>query len=219
VLPECLCTSRCLPLPARGDAPEGQRRLVSPFVKRPPNRIGLPATLNPANILTSGIRFRKRHMLSTSQQRDQDSTKDAAYASEARLVSELSFHISSGNGPIFCKALGAEFNYASGRTDLIGVCSDGKLHAFEAKLYKWRKAFDQARRNSCFAHYTYVVLPRQSAQTALTFTEKFRRLGVGLVILGRGQLTLAIKPKAQRPFVPWLTDAAKNMLKANERPM
>src|SRR2546427_5324293 len=39
--------------------------------------------------------------------------------------------------------------------------------SFEAKLKDWRYALDQAYRNTCFAHKSYVVVPEATALTAL----------------------------------------------------
>ena len=37
------------------------------------------------------------------------------------------------------------------------------LMAFEAKLKDWRYGLDQAYRNTCFAHKSYVVVPEATA--------------------------------------------------------
>jgi len=131
------------------------------------------------------------------------------YPTEAKLVDELCEELSSADFPVSCEKHGLEFNYASGKTDLIAICAKGKLHAFEAKLTKWQKALDQARRNSCYAHYSYVVLPKMNAKTAIKNRNKFRQHGVGLLTFGNGKPKLEIRPVSRKPFVPWLTEAAK----------
>jgi hypothetical protein len=75
---------------------------------------------------------------------------------------------------------GVEFFYQRGRTDVVAVDDDGRVIAFEAKLLKWREALQQAYRNTCFAHRSYVVLPRHTAMLAHRYSAEFALRGIGI---------------------------------------
>jgi hypothetical protein len=136
----------------------------------------------------------------------------AGYRNERSMVQALSILVTSQQGPVHCIEVTEEFDYASGRTDLVGLGRKDTLHAFETKLAKWREALDQARRNSCFAHYCYVALPGRAANLALKARDEFRRHGVGLVVLTAQKARLAIRPRKNAPLLPWLTETALSLL-------
>ena len=135
-------------------------------------------------------------------------TAASGYRTERKLVEDLSFVVKDETGPVSCRKVAHEFDYASGRTDLVGLGHQDEVHAFEAKLSRWREALDQARRNACFAHYCYVALPTKAASMALQFEREFVKHGIGLIVLGMQQAELAIKPRRNDPLLPWLTKAA-----------
>lgn len=128
------------------------------------------------------------------------------------MVRKLSAMVTGESSPVRCFEVTQEFDYASGRTDLVGLGYRGTLHAFETKLTKWREALDQARRNGCFAHYCYVALPERVAHLALHEREEFRRHGVGLLVLAGKRGRLAIRPRKNDPLLPWLTESALALL-------
>lgn len=132
-----------------------------------------------------------------------------AYALEDELVQDFANSIKIAGQSIQCSSLGFEFAHQSGRTDVIGVTKKGHLIAFEGKLIHWRKALDQARRNTSFAHYSYVLLPNHTASLALRNREQFHRFGVGLIVMHDGQPKISIRAKRHNPLMPWLTDTAK----------
>lgn len=132
-----------------------------------------------------------------------------SYILEDELVRDFATSVKIADERIQCSSLGFEFAHQSGRTDLIGVTKKGYLIAFEGKLLQWRKALDQARRNTSFAHYSYVLLPSYSANSALRNREDFRNLGVGLVVMHNGQPKISIPARRHNPLMPWLTDTAK----------
>lgn len=136
----------------------------------------------------------------------------ALYSSERTLVRDLSRLVTSRRGPVRCREVAFEFNYAAGRTDLVGLGQESEVHAFETKLSKWREALEQARRNTCFAHYSYVALPVKAADNALKAKDEFRRLGIGLVALNGEHGRLAIRPRRNAPLLPWLTQSAVGFL-------
>ena len=131
------------------------------------------------------------------------------YILEDELVKDFAASIKITDKRIQCSSLGFEFAHQSGRTDLIGVTEEGYLIAFEGKLLQWRKALDQARRNTSFAHYSYVLLPNYSASSAKKNREHFQNLGVGLVVMHNGRPKISIRARRQEPLMPWLTDTAK----------
>lgn len=55
-----------------------------------------------------------------------------------------------------------------------------RLTAIEAKIKDWRKGLMQAARYRFFANRALLVLPPETARTALTFIATFRDLNVGL---------------------------------------
>jgi hypothetical protein len=136
------------------------------------------------------------------------SREEACYLTEQSLVEELTSVVVERSSPVLCREVAREFDYASGRTDVLGLGEKDEVHAFETKLSKWREALDQARRNACFAHYCYVALPAKAAQAALRCEREFIRHGVGLIVIGMQQVELVIKPRRNDPLLPWLTEAA-----------
>lgn len=152
--------------------------------------------------------------MNTSAAHRQSASTDGGYRDERSMVEDLSALLTSRKGPVRCSQIASEFDYSSGRTDLVGLGRNHVLHAFEAKLLKWREALEQARRSTCFAHYCYVALPKRSADLAIKAREDFRRHGVGLVVLTGRKATLAIRPRRNEPLLPWLTRAAVAQLSA-----
>jgi hypothetical protein len=128
------------------------------------------------------------------------------------MVQDLSILLTNQSGPVRCREVTYEFDYRSGRADLVGIGGQDLLYAFEAKLAKWRDALYQARRAASFAHYCYVALPPRAADLALKAKHEFRRHGVGLVIVSPGESRLAIRPRRNDPLLPWLTKIAVSKL-------
>lgn len=104
--------------------------------------------------------------------------------------------------------LGTEFNYQRGRTDIIGVSSEGKVIAFEAKLTKWKEALHQAYRNQCFANLSYVLLPETEINNASKYNLEFNRRGVGLCCLTELGISIVHDAHETVPLQPWLRDRA-----------
>lgn len=106
-------------------------------------------------------------------------------------------------------AINHEFDYQSGRVDIVGASSDGCVLAFEAKLSKWRSAIHQAYRSTSYANYVYVVLPAKTAKRAARFPEEFDRHGVGLIAVDSEDFEILIPSPEHTPIIPWLTDAVR----------
>ncbi len=104
--------------------------------------------------------------------------------------------------------LAREFDYRRGRVDIIGVCEEGHLIAFEAKLTRWRDALHQAYRSTTFANFAYVVVPIATARRAMKFEVEFERRGVGLIAVEGNVVTIMLAAPRHDPLQPWLTEAA-----------
>jgi len=146
--------------------------------------------------------------METSALYQRNARVEATYLDERSMVQELSTFLISRNGPVRCSHIASEFDYRSGRADLVGLGRDSVLYAFEAKLLRWREALEQARRNTCFAHYCYVALPKRAADLAIKARDDFQRHGVGLLVLTGHEVRLAIRPRRNLPLLPWLTKLA-----------
>jgi hypothetical protein len=140
-----------------------------------------------------------------------------SYSTEKRLVSDLSAHVTNGRGSVKLSKLAFEFGHSSGWTDVVGLGGRKVLHAFEAKLNRWKDALDQARKNRCFAHYCYVALPATAAKRALESRQDFEKFGVGLVVVSTDSARLAIRPKRNAPLLPWITKVAVATLERSRR--
>lgn len=130
------------------------------------------------------------------------------YRSEQELVDAFCSALCVQNTPWGELTLAREFGYERGRTDVVGVDSDGSILAFEAKLARWRDALQQAYRNTCFAHFSYVVVPEETAQRAERSSHEFQRRAVGLCYLSQGSLVVRVAAVRQDPIAPWLSRVA-----------
>jgi hypothetical protein len=101
------------------------------------------------------------------------------YSTECELVDHCVARLGEVGSPWGSLDLVREFFYHRGRVDVAGVAADGHVVAFEAKLTRWRDALQQAYRNTCFAHSSYVWLPWDIAQVAFRYTDQFERRRVG----------------------------------------
>lgn len=127
------------------------------------------------------------------------------YRSERGLVRHFVRQLHKKNCPWGPVLISREFNYLRGRADLVLVAEQGKhVMAFEAKLERWREALQQAYRNTCFAHSSYVVLPRKAALRAQRYLGDFTFRNVGLCYIDGERITVAITPEKKPPLEPWL---------------
>lgn len=106
-----------------------------------------------------------------------------------------------------------EFDYLRGRVDVIAVDPANTVIAFEAKLKDWKSALHQAYRNTCFAHQSYVVLPKSTAFTALSYLAEFEKRGVGLCYVDSGSVTILQASPSIAPLEPWLAAEVVSMLR------
>jgi hypothetical protein len=131
-----------------------------------------------------------------------------AYASEQLLVDHFIEQVGSSGSPWGELRLSTEFDYQRGRTDVVALTAGGMVLAFEAKLTRWRDALHQAYRNLCFAHRSFVVLPRAAAERASRFPREFSRRNVGLCYVENGEIVVLLAPGHSDPVLPWLSERA-----------
>ena len=126
------------------------------------------------------------------------------FANEKMLVDRLLSLLQSKS--TFCGTVRVtpEFFYSRGRTDVVAVAEDESLIAFEAKLRDWRTALHQAYRNTCFAHSSYVVLPKKTALAAFRFVGEFEKRGIGLCYVDDSTLVVLRVSSHNEPIEPWL---------------
>jgi len=103
---------------------------------------------------------------------------------------------------------GVEFFYQRGRTDIVAVDDGGCVIAFEAKLTKWREALQQAYRNTCFAHRSYVVLPKHTALLANRYSAEFELRGIGICYIWQDNVIVLQEAGEADPLQPWLARQA-----------
>jgi hypothetical protein len=128
---------------------------------------------------------------------------------ESNLVQDFVISIQESDPKYFDVAqVAQEFGYTGGRTDIIAKTCSGEVIAFEAKLYRWKVALNQAYRNSSFAHYSYVVLPETATQKALKQSSEFETRGIGLCSFSASGLTVEIEASRKKPIQPWITNNA-----------
>ena len=130
------------------------------------------------------------------------------FATEAELVSKFAVCLGQHGTPWGETRLAFEFDYRSGRTDVVALLQDDSLIAFEAKLTKWRDALHQAYRNTCFAHRSYVVLPERTALTAARYGAEFVHRNIGLCYLSYAGIVVVLDVKQSEPLQTWLAQRA-----------
>jgi hypothetical protein len=140
------------------------------------------------------------------------------YSTEKMLVEQFVRLLGSGENPWGPMSVSCEFPYSRGKTDVVALADGEILIAFEAKLKNWRCALDQAYRNTCFAHRSYVVMPETTAATAFAYIAEFKRRGVGLCYVDNlGRITILEEPETMAPIEPWLSArAASHVRNENE---
>jgi len=139
-----------------------------------------------------------------------------SYVLESEVIEDFESRISDCENPFDINRVAFEFNYISGRTDIIGESLGGDLVAFEAKLSKWREALNQAYRNSSFANYSYVLLPKDACKKALEEEHEFVRRGVGLCSISGSDIRIEIKASWKKPLQPWLKQGALKYIVGEE---
>jgi hypothetical protein len=135
-------------------------------------------------------------------------TRQDHYPTEDFLVQEFCSALASNETPWGKVNLIREFNYLRGRTDVVVVDRNNNVLAFELKLRKWVHAMQQAYRNTCFAHHSYVVLPEPTAKLAHRYFREFERRSIGLCSIKDGSVVILVPAVHQKPIQPWLSNFA-----------
>jgi hypothetical protein len=133
----------------------------------------------------------------------------SAYNSERDLVETFLDNLGAYS-PWGDISTSSEFFYQRGKTDVVAVGEDGLVLAFEAKLTRWREALQQAYRNTCFAHRSYVVLPKETALLAYRHTVAFNRRHVGICYVEGEEVVILEDAAEVLPLQPWLSAKAKS---------
>ena len=135
------------------------------------------------------------------------------FDSENELVH--SFLLLVGNkrrSPFAAPLVAREFNYLNGKIDVIALGKDRRVFGFEAKLTRWKEALHQAYRNAAFCHFSYVLLPSEVSNRALSASDSFFQRGVGLCSLANGHIEIKIRAPLNKPLQPWLTRSAQEFI-------
>ena len=132
------------------------------------------------------------------------------FQTEEAMVGAFVELLSSGTTPWGVVRVVREFPYVRGRTDVV-VTTEEITIAFEAKLTDWRRALDQAYRNTCFAEESYVLLPLGGVDRALKCLGEFRDRGVGLCCISKGNFSILQEPISRQPIEPWLTAQVREL--------
>ena len=126
------------------------------------------------------------------------------FTSEQNLVDRFVSLLETDLTPWGKVACSREFDYARGRTDVVAVGEANTLIAIEAKLKDWKYALHQAYRNTCFAHQSFVLLPKAVALAVTVFGAEFERRGVGLCYIDGTSLAIVYNSPFITPLEPWL---------------
>jgi hypothetical protein len=144
-------------------------------------------------------------------------TKKGRYPSEDVFAKEFCSFLESNESPWGQVNVVREFNYSRGRTDVVAVDQNNNVFAFELKLKKWSQAMQQAYRNTCFAHSSFVVLPESTARLAHRYCRDFTRRSIGLCSITDGEVFVLVPAVHQEPIQPWLSNIAISKSGGNSR--
>jgi hypothetical protein len=130
------------------------------------------------------------------------------FTNEHTLVDTFVRLLKSNRTPWGRLRFAREFYYSRGRTDIVAIGGANVLFAVEAKLHDWRYALHQAYRNTCFAHRSFVLLPKSGAFSAFSRVGEFDRRGVGLCYIDGKNLVVLHDSPHLTPLEPWLASEA-----------
>lgn len=136
------------------------------------------------------------------------------FSNEQALVDSFVSRLGARGAPWPAEHVATEFYYQRGRTDVVFTVDDSVI-AVEAKLQDWRTAMHQAFRNRCFAHRSYVLLPKTIALKAHHFAGEFERRRVGICYLENSMIVVLHTALESDPIEPWLSQRAKQHIVAS----
>lgn len=137
-----------------------------------------------------------------------DSVINMVFSTEQMLVDSFVALLEASHTPWGELEFAREFDYSRGRADVVAVGKCDTLIAFEAKLKDWKVALHQAYRNTCFAHRSYVLLPKAAALSAMGYSAEFEKRGVGLCYIDGKDLIILQESALTPPLEPWLLSDA-----------
>ncbi|MFZ2652238.1 MAG: hypothetical protein WA210_19245 [Burkholderiaceae bacterium] len=137
-------------------------------------------------------------------QKQSASLTQRQFASEAALVESFVEKLGRGRTRYGRVEVATEWDHRSGAVDVLARDAHGALFAFEAKLENWRRAFDQAYRNTAYANRAYVLLPPAAAQRALQDKEQFQLRGIGLCSFDGRAIRVLIEASDQEALLTWV---------------
>jgi hypothetical protein len=140
--------------------------------------------------------------------RIQNPSANMKFKSEENLVDRFVSLLETDQTPWGKVTCSREFDYSRGRADVVAVACQDTLIAVEAKLEDWKGALHQAYRNTCFAHRSFVLLPKNVALVAGVFRAEFERRGVGLCYIDNASLVIVYDSQLVAPLEPWLASEA-----------
>jgi hypothetical protein len=132
-----------------------------------------------------------------------------SFANEQMLVTSFVSHLISDESPWGAVRVATECYYQRGRTDIVAYTPEQSVIAVEAKLEDWRTALQQAFRNRCFAHRSYVLLPKKTAFRAHRYAGEFERRQVGICYMDDGDIVELQSSTESEPLEPWLSLRAR----------
>lgn len=138
------------------------------------------------------------------------------FSTENKLVDAFISYLKTDYSLWVTRAVVREFDYVSGRTDILSLSMGNEIIAFEAKLSNWRKAIHQAWRNTSFANQVYVVLPRKHSTAAIKNRGEFDERGVGLCVVDENGVEIVIQGPHNQPLMAWLNRKAMHALVGND---
>ena len=106
-----------------------------------------------------------------------------------------------------------EFNYSGGRTDIV-LLKNNKVYSFEAKISNWRKALDQAYKNTRYSHYSYILMPEEKFELIQKNISEFTIRSVGICYIKNEQIICPLFAQKKNPIFPWLEEYAKENIKS-----
>ena len=135
------------------------------------------------------------------------------FMNEQALVDSFLSRLGTVSAPWQAEQVATEFYYQRGRTDVVFTVNESVI-AVEAKLQDWRTAMHQAFRNRCFAHRSYVLLPKEIALRAHRYAGEFDRRRVGICYLEQTEIVVLHSAAESDPIEPWLSHRAKQHIEA-----
>lgn len=146
------------------------------------------------------------------------SFRRGAFQLESDLLETFGTHLKQRDSPFRNLLLATEFDFTTGRSDLLGFDQASKVVAFEAKLDRWRTAVHQAYRNASFADLSFVVLPERAAATAMASQYEFGRRNIGLISVSELGMEILLSPEERPVLRPQLRErAVKYVKESNSR--